>query len=471
MAFEKWDQEAYEAKQEKEAQKRREESKAVFEKAMKKLDEKGEIHPLKISWEEGAVILKRNGVEIKRLENFIAVKTKKVYKDKDKHIGEYPWEQYMYTLLGEEMLPAYEIHFQKDRLAYFQKVLGGSPKIYVRELQACMFKAFIPEDLQHVVHSFCRSGIKRDWHERLVTVVPAKANTIRQMIKDGQSNIVPFALNTEKKEFNVSEFRKQVGKSVWKRLLLNSTTRNGLMCETARNTRAKLPVTDFIDYPSTLLKNRQTSLGTYPMEAINLMKKDRVMGKTSEHHKYVQTIKNTKDMYNQLQKELPKQSQKWELDKWEERHNWCVEQINLKKYSKDPFKWMEGMHKTFTLETKQGNTYTAEILDNVFAIRTEGEVMKHCVGIYGGRVADKKYIVVGIKDSGGKNYSTLGLHLNTKDGHATFNQHYKHYNQQVDDDSVRSFANWIILQINKQFACEKFQSVYNYDEDTKYVNN
>ena len=398
---------------------RREESTKAFTHLMSKLGKK-EIHPLKISWEEGVVILKRNNKEIKRIEDFVPVSTRKQYKSKNHHIGVYPWEQYISEQLGVK--DGWKINFQKDRLAYYKKALGGSPKTYVRELQACMFKAFIPEDLRDIVHKYCRTGVRREWVKEQVTSVPKKAPLLRQMIKDGQTNIIPFALASKDENFNISDFRKSVGKSVWKTLVKNSTTRNYLICEASRKkvmvedifTRSVTSnldgVVNLIPYPSTLLKNRDRRLGVYPMEAVNLMKKDRVLGKVGEHHKYVQTIKDTKHMYGQLEKTVPKQSSKWTLDKWEEKHEWCIEQINLKKYSKTPFEWMNGMHKTFN--TDKG--YSAEILDNAFSIRTEGDIMKHCVGSYSDRVEDKRYMVVSIKDKEGKNYSTLGCYMEYK---------------------------------------------------------
>tara|TARA_Y100001963_G_scaffold34148_1_gene47359 strand:- start:4463 stop:5908 length:1446 start_codon:yes stop_codon:yes gene_type:complete len=456
---------------------RLEESTKAFTHLMARLD-KQEIHPLKISWEEGVVILKRNNKEIKRIEEFVPVSTRKRFKDKNHHTGVYPWEQYITEQLG--IRDGWRINFQKDRLAYYKKALGGSPKTYVRELQACMFKAFIPEDLRDVVHKYCRTGGRREWVKEQVTSVPKKASILRQMIKDGQTNILPFALASENEDFNIRDFRKSVGKSVWKTLVKNSTTRNHLMCETARNTRSGVPFITFIDYPSTLLKNRQKDLGVYPMEAVNLMKKARVLGKKEEHHKYVQIIRDTKSMYKQLERVIPKQSSKWDLSKWEEKHAWCVEQINLKKYSKTPFEWMNGMHKTFN--TDKG--YSAEILDNAFSIRTEGDVMKHCVGSYSDRVKDKRYMVISIKDKEGKNYSTLGCYKEYKTlrikcknksvfrglgGSAemdesterlVFNQHYRHCNQSVQDEYIKDFATWLIIQINKQLKGEHYETTY-----------
>lgn len=440
---------------------RRRESSQAFQKLMAELDQK-EIQPLKISWVEGAVILKRGGEEINRIEKFVPVNIKKRFKDRGNHVGYYPWEQYIDKYF--DVKDSWKIHFQKDRLAYYKKALGGNPKTYVREFQACMFKAFIPEDLRHIVHNFCRTGKKRLWLPKQVTTVPEKAETLRQMIKDGQTNITPFLLASDEC-FDVSDFRKHLGKGAWKKLLKNSPTRNHLICEAMRKGFVKGGVFEAMNYPSTILKNPENRLGVYPLEAVELMKKDKVLTKVDIHHKYVQVIKDTKNMYRQLGRELPKQAAKWDLNKWEEKHEWCIEQINLKKYSKDAFQWMNGLHKTFTAD----NGFTAEILDNAFAIRTEGDRMKHCVGSYSERVQDQKYLVVSIKDSDGKNYSTLGCYLRIdEDGYveASFNQHYRHCNKRVEDVQVKDFADWIIVQINKQFKEKDYETVYEQSENS-----
>ena len=461
---------------------RRRESSFVFHKMVSELNKK-DIQPLKISWEQGAVILKRGGVEFKRIEEFVLVNTKKRFKDRKNHVGNYVWEHYINEYFGIDK--GYSINFQKDRLAYYKKALGGNPKTYVREFQACMFKAFIPEDLRDIVHKYCRTGMRREWVENQVTSVPKKTPLLRQMIKDGQTNILPFALASKDENFNISDFRKSVGKSAWKTLVKNSTTRNYLICEASRkglttgdpfriSSDPLDQVVNLIHYPSTILKNYDDKLRGYSLEAVNLMKKDRVLGKKEEHFKYVQTIKDVKHMYGQLGKTVPKQSSKWTLDKWEEKHEWCVEQINLKKYSKTPFEWMSGMHKTFN--TDKG--FTATILDNAFSIRTEGDIMKHCVGSYSDRVEDKRYMVVSIKDKEGKNYSTLGCYMKYKTLNISlggspskpnveesperlvFNQHYRHCNQPVQDEDVKDFATWVITQINKQLRGVHYETNY-----------
>jgi len=439
----------------------RQDSSLLFHKMVSELNKK-DIQPLKISWGQGVVILKRGDVEVKRIEEFVPVNTKKRFKDKKNHVGNYVWERYINEYFDIE--EGYKLNFQKERLSYYKKALGGNPKTYVREFQACMFKAFIPEDLKVFVHNFCRTGMKREWLPKSVTNVPAKADTIRQMIKDGQQNIIPFALLSEGTTFNVSDFRNEVGKSVWKQLLKNSISRNFLICENLSKIKAGTPsqeltLPELLEYPSTILKRRNKQLGKYPLEAVMLMKKDRVLTKKDCHIKYVQTISDTKHMYRQLNKGLPKQASKWTLGKWEEKHEWCIQQINLMKYSKDIFGWIKNLHKEFQSDTG----FTATILDNAFSIRTEGDIMKHCVGSYSDRSKEGKYLVVSIKDENNKNYSTLGCFIQEEENGAlgaTFNQHYRHCNQWVKDEDVNAFAHWLVLQINKQFKGEKYETKY-----------
>lgn len=405
--------------------------------------------PLKISWEEGAVILKRGGDEIKRVTQFKAVYTRKPYKNSFRHIGNYIWEDIITDVF--EVPKASNIYFQKDRLAYYTKALGGNPKKYIREYQACMFKAFIPEDLQKVAQKFCRTGKKRHWINAYVQQLNSKAGTIRQCIKDGQQNIIPLLI-AQDGTYSVSEFRKLIGKSVWKKVLKNTETRNFLIGEGIRNHITPNSLEEALLYPSSILKY---SCKNYPVESLHIIKKQKLITKTSKHQFVVNIITDTKNMYRQLDRVLPKQSRNWSLEKWEDRHSWCVDQINLKKYSKEKFCWLHDFEKSYVSEN--GN-YTATLLDNAHAIRTEGDNMKHCVGSYSDRVKNGEYLVWSMKDSEGKHSSTLGAYISTKEGIKTarFNQHYKHCNQQVVCEEEVNFAKTLINKFNLQAKERKY---------------
>lgn len=422
----------------------KEESRQTYNKLMKELQE-NPVEPLYIDWEDGAVILKR-GDKIKKITKFKNISTKKAYKSCKHHRGVYPWEGTMkdFKVPSE----SFNIYFQKDRLQYWTKYLGITPKRLVKIYQACMFKAFIPQDLKEIAQKYCRSsGKKRPFIKEYIQSLNDRQHIIRQCLQDGQENIIPFIISNNRTE-TPSEFRSTIGKSMWKKLLKQSKTRNYLICETMRK-GLYTSLEDVIGIPTSVLKNPARGC-SYDDTIIGLLKKDKSLTKPEYHGKICNTVTDTKRMYQQLGLPIPKQSSKWDIIKWEDKHSWCVEQINLKKYSPTPFPWMKGLTKEST--SACGN-YRAILLDNALAIRSEGDKLHHCVGMYSGRVRDGKYLVWHIEDISGDNQSTLGCYLT--EGKVSFNQHYGHCNSRVTEDGVLAFREQLIKGLQKEIKKEK----------------
>ena len=427
-------QESYEFKPE-------ERSKETYEKLMKELQE-NPVEPLFIDWEEGAVILKR-GDSISKITKFKNISTRKSYKSVKHHLGTYPWE----GVMNDFGVPSesFNIFFQKDRLNYWTKYLGMTPKRLVKIYQACMFKAFIPQDLKEIAQKYCRSsGKKRPFIKDYVQSLNSKQDIIRQCLLDGQENIIPYIISNNKVE-TPSEFRKTIGKSMWKKVLKQPKTRNYLICEALRKGLFDT-LDETVNIPTSILKNPSRGC-SYDDAVVSILKRSKVLTKPQYHAKTCNTVTDTKRMYEQLGLTLPKQSSKWDLNKWEEKHSWCVEQINLKRYSPEPFKWMGKLTKDFVSDCGK---FKATLLDNALAIRTEGDKMHHCVGMYCDKVSRVEYLVWHIEDVNGDNPSTLGCYL--REGEVKFNQHYGYCNSRIKDEEVIPFREELMKITQKEIS-------------------
>lgn len=410
--------------------------------------EKEKLPPLMLEWEDGCVVLYRGEKEVKRIEEFTFVSTRKPYTSSGKHTGGYLWEDHLYNLLDVPRKTGY-LYFQKHRNRYLTSYLGVSPSRMVRMLQACMFKAFIPEDLKEISQKYCRaSGGKRSWVKDYVMNLHKRQDVVRQCINDKQENIIPLVLAQKPTEENInpSAIRKMIGKSLWKKVLKQSKTRNHLMVEAMRKGIVhSLPTA--VELPTTLLKTGKLGSSYNDLDVVAVLKQKRLLSKTEEHRQVVNIIEDTKSMYRQLELDIPKQSKLWDLDKWKERHDFLTNKINLQKYSPEPFKWVSKLTKKCTSECGK---ITAVLLDNALDIRNEGSKMHHCVGSYSSRSADGKYLVWHIIDniSGKEELSTLGCWVG--DESVRFNQHYGVCNSSVTGEEVKTFVDKLISSTNKQ---------------------
>lgn len=392
-----------------------------------------------IDWKEGEVVIYKNKQLLKTITDFQPIYLKS-YKKYGHHTGMYNWEGYLSRFFDTENDITY-LSFQKWRLQAYTKELHISPKKLLKVLQACMLKAFIPEDLREVANKYCRQqGRKRNWIVQSVENLFARRDIIRQCIIDNQENIIPFIIYAEEGQHTPSLFRKTIGKSAWKQVLKNSPSRNSLICHYMYRTKNSFD--ESRELPSSLLKFRQT----YDMDMANILRQEKLLTKFDSHHNVVNTIKDTKRMYSQLGKDLPKQYTKWSFLQWLSKHEQCVELINARKYSKDIFSWCRGIDKGFISD---GEVYNAHLLDNAFDIHTEGKIMHHCVGSYTDRCKNKSYVVFSIKNSNGERVSTLGCHISN--GKVVFNQHYGHCNSTVKNEDVLLFAKDIIIEANKRY--------------------
>ncbi len=412
-------------------------------------------HKLMITWREGAVQLFRGDKLVKEVTQFrpVAIKDHSTVKPKTTWNWEGSFRE-ITDLQGKGLETTFP--FRADRAKYYMYYVGIRPIKFLQMYNACMMKAFIPQDLRDEANKYCRERLGR-FNPSTTKILIDNSDHFRQLKKDKLDHMIPVFLQTASKGrgelMSVSELRKSIGKSNWKTMLKNSPSRNKLIAHNLHNshysdwnytTDFRTMLTHLTKLPSGMLP-RNVLQDIPELESVDMFRKMKIVGNRTKQRSINQYIRDGKRMTEQLGRKLPKGNSSWSFDQWKDYHEKVTELVNLKRYSKDTFSWTKPYTKEFKSEK-----YTATLLNNAFDIKMEGETMKHCVASYSQQSNNGEYVVLSLKDSKGERYSTLGLQVNEKG--ITFNQHYKHCNASVDCKEAKELAETIAKVLNVEYS-------------------
>ena len=332
-----------------------------------------------------------------------------------------------------------------------------TPSKFLKLVNGVIHKTFISEKFEDkYVRMFCivprRTKFQLD--PNLVHHLGVSYDKVKQADKDGLQHITPFVFLFNK---DPKELKALFGNSVWKRLSKNSFSRNKKIIQ-------KLPFGVYQGQCSGLkyLKNRISQYSELPTTLIQYIGGSYTYYETL---KYVSNFKgiwsdrekvrsicvlydDTLSMFEQLGEAF---NPSWSLRRLKEEHDAASKKILLKDFSSDRFEWIPaGYPETFDHEG-----FTATLLDNRLAIAEEGKTMHHCVGSYAELSANGKYLVYSILDKDGNRYSTLGLRRRgdlllsvQPDVDVMFDQHYRAFNQKVEDFVAKELESLIAQTLN-----------------------
>lgn len=266
----------------------------------------------------------------------------------------------------------------------------------------------------------------------------ANRNEVLQAVKDGNGNLVPLLIHSGS---TVQELCKGYGKGAWKKIAKKSFHWHRV-CSAFIDVSVLKHVSP--DCPTALLKYM-------PIHPYLLQFK----GKWGDSREMQRESNICKDTYAMSQKLSLPFSIKWSARKMHEKHKEYQKILNAKRYSKEEPEWLQCIP---SLVVGDGG-YEAVLLKSAYAINEEGIEMGHCVGMYASEVMEQRYLVYSIRKDG-ERYSTLGLHRsrvlrlgNDADSpcHITWaiQQHYKRYNDCVDNEEALSLGQLVLETINK----------------------
>lgn len=350
-----------------------------------------------------------------------------------------------------DIMKFYELENNKVRWARaFSDKYQITPAKFVRVFNAIMMRIWVEPVKEHV-NRFAYNN-RRKLNANIVGVIWECLPDIEQAEKDGIYNIVPWIIHEGK---TPHELKEKFGKGVWKQICKQSMTRNKFLAFGSKRFRyGEAKIEEALNLPSYLLKKGSCTSFDWSSSTIWLIKNKQITSKeivgrgknVQSQVRLACTFEDTKRMAKDLGKGF---SINWSVDKMKDKHSEYTKLINLKRYSPVPYEHL----KSFNVKQIQHKDYVATLLDSAALVHEEGEVMRHCVGMYAGSVAEGNYLVYSVTKDG-KRSSTIAFRLNHDPSGLSaykewvFNQHYGRCNAYVEDENEKHFKELILKRLN-----------------------
>lgn len=300
------------------------------------------------------------------------------------------------------------------------------------------YAAFVGRIPNKVVNNYCCVWYKKKGViPNRIKDVTKNLEVINQVIKDGNTNILPFVVFSGK---DTQTLKKEFGKGLWKKVCKNSEHRNKMLFE-ATNWK------ELTGFPTSVLQKLNT-LKHYNPEFIKEIGKwytKYFKGKwstisDSEFIKIVTVFRDTKQMAGQLGYVFKHDIPYEEISKLHDKY---LQAIREKRYSKEQFSWLS--ENNIYAYHEQGE-YSATLLDSPLGIKEEGDSMRHCVASYIPNVANGGYLVYSVRKNN-EQTSTIG-YIKTEN-EWKIHQHYGKCNRVITELMEILVAKAVEWELNK----------------------
>lgn len=282
-----------------------------------------------------------------------------------------------------------------------------------------------------------------------------------QCKQDGIENVIPAVVNFG---MTPQELKKELGKSMWKKICNNSYTKNRIIYHSTKNLK-NVCFEDFVEVPFTLAKSGYTYLhkdiwkymknSGLPMKAFV---KGKMYGYPAIATEQQQEAKKIVDIYIDTFRMSQRLNQpfnpEWSVRRMHEEHE------RLMQMQRDILRKQEAASNSVRFDEFQKlpvvehNGVAATPLLTRAEVIAEGENMRHCVGGYAMLCAQGAYVVYSLCKDGQR--TTLGIirykTTHEKANHAfnyILNQHYGRFNEQVNDSDFIETAKKVIQTLHK----------------------
>lgn len=270
---------------------------------------------------------------------------------------------------------------------------------------------------------------------------------VQLALSDKQLNMLPLVVSTAK---SVKEIKDSCSKSVWKKLINNSFSRNKLLADviSERYLTNKEATKFIVNIPTSLLKHGIMADGAFQgMEVeeidwvIDVARKGRYLG---DKRKVVHLCHLVRDVKRMCRQQGIDFNIKWGYKRMEEMHQELIE-LNRQRPLKRDRARQEQLEKSIPYESFPLNSFTyldgkieVTLLSSGNEIIEEGRVMRHCVGSYADSCIQEQYAVFSLKSASGRSTAGITKHevrySTITDSPNTLNwgvqQHYSHCNQE-----------------------------------------
>lgn len=270
---------------------------------------------------------------------------------------------------------------------------------------------------------------------------------VQLALSDKQLNMIPLVVSTGK---SVKEIKDSCSKSVWKKLINNSFSRNKLLAHviSGRWLTNKEATKFVVNIPTSLLKHGLVVdwafQGTEVEETdwvIDVAKRGRYLG---DKRKVVQLCHLVRDVKRMCRQQGIAFNIKWGHKRMEEMHQELIE-LNRQLLSKRDQARQEQLERSIPYESFPLNSFTyldgrveVTLLSSGNEVIEEGRVMRHCVGSYSDSCMQEQYAVFSLKSDSGRSTAGITKHevrySAITDSPNTLNwrvqQHYSYCNQE-----------------------------------------
>jgi len=325
--------------------------------------------------------------------------------------------------------------------------LGTSAASFARMLNGAMYRCHVVPNKD--IHSRLAYTGVFGYNDQRIPNINAKIGIIRQYQKDGNNHLAGFGALIG----DAMQAKSLLGKGLWKKLCVNSRTRNDLIVHYGLSIIESCPkavedIKFLIDIamkiPSTVLRKLSilSKLDIYTIQKIStkidiirlIRQRKKVPLSMIDADLISQTrniIYDTQHMCKQLEEPF---NPEWCFKRMLEEHDIMTTKIAVLGTTTTPIPLL----KPFSKIIRCGNDITAVLLDNSRKIVTHGVEMHHCVGSYVGRVIEGKYVIYKLNRK--CDISTIGFAIDPDAKSITHTQHYHKYNGLVNDDVWRAAA-------------------------------
>lgn len=285
---------------------------------------------------------------------------------------------------------------------------------------------------------------------------------LTQAVKDGQKNILPILATCGK---TPQELKKELGKSVWKKLCSNSFYRNNLLADTTEIYEVSQK------WDSGALKGPNPHARHWVKNVCKIPYSKMTM-RTEE----VVLFLDTERLADQLSRPF---NENWSKLKMKEKHDEYMN-IQIREREEERIKRDElyrvkieklksvDLSKVYPQTVFELDGVTATILTTYESIRQEGIAMHHCVGSYAEQAMVGNYVVVHM--SGDDEETTLGLSVPWMWNLAyiedsgklsfVFNQHYGKCNSPVKSEKHKALVEVVVKYLNElKLTKEVYESI------------
>ena len=372
----------------------------------------------------------------------------------------------------------------------FTELTKITPSKAVKLLNSLMFAVFIAPIGRDVIWAYGREGAKvRKLNETSVKRLWDSWEVVKVCLEDNQKHMIPICAT-----FNTTphELKNSIPKHLWKKLINNSLTRNGLIAQKMPSVHsAMVDVSHENRLSPALCSSSMLKFGLfiYPLNSLQvrrdlnaeermlvnltsdrLARENKLLTKESEFKYLRQVIYDTVVAAKKVDEVV---NPKWSWKRWQEEHNRITKLEQQLRYSDERFGYTGFM---FVPKDFSSYGYTATLLSSERLIANEGIDMDHCVAGYAGHSSQGYYLVYSITDREGQR-STLGVrtlgaiqsifdtgdnpsrrltgYVRAYGGSTSKNffykdQHYGKHNSHVTQET-KLFGEYVVKLINDQF--------------------